>query len=93
MADDWKYDPDDFDDPGGSDASGPAGGGELVEADEAGESTDPDPDSDMSGVFGAGEGRGAVEPGSPSVENALFVLLGVGLALFVVASLLSLTPG
>ncbi len=34
-------------------------------------------------VFGEG-GRGDLEPGSPSLENAVFVLVGVAIALVVV---------
>lgn len=40
-------------------------------------------DGDATDVFGEG-GPGEPEPGSPSFENAVFVLLGVAIALVVV---------
>jgi hypothetical protein len=40
-------------------------------------------DADATDVFGEG-GPGEPEPGSPSFENAVFVLLGVAIALVVV---------
>jgi hypothetical protein len=39
--------------------------------------------ADATDVFGEG-GSGELEPGSPSFENAVFVLLGVAIALVVV---------
>ncbi|PSP81570.1 hypothetical protein BRC81_01035 [Halobacteriales archaeon QS_1_68_20] len=45
--------------------------------DEAAEDPDPAGDDDMSGVFGAVDEQRPIEPGDASVENALFVLLGI----------------
>lgn len=45
------------------------------------------------GVFGEPDERPPLEPGSPSLENALFVLLGVFVTLFVIVRVAMLTVG
>jgi hypothetical protein len=40
-------------------------------------------DEQATDVFGESSARGDIEPGSPTLENAVFVLLGVAIALFV----------
>lgn len=67
MADDWKYAVEDFEDDDG--------GADATNGDDAagGRATD---------VFGEAS-SGTIEPGSPSFENTLFVLLGVAIAVLV----------
>ncbi|HET7325584.1 MAG TPA: hypothetical protein VFJ06_14745 [Halococcus sp.] len=60
MADDWKYEVEDFED-----------------------ADDEDSDGQATDVFGD-RGSGGIEPESPTLENALFVILGVVIALLVI---------
>ena len=69
MADDWKYAVDDFED--GDDAADGGDGTGMESADQA---------TDVFGEAGATD----IEPGSPSLENTLFVCLGVAVALVVI---------
>jgi len=73
-ADDWKYAVEDFDD---SDEDG----GRALDAE--GESETDRADGQATDVFGEA-GATDIEPGSPSLENALFVCLGVAVALLVI---------
>ena len=73
MADDWKYAVEDFEDPDD--------GGSTPEVE--GESETDRADGRATDVFGEA-GASDIEPGSPSLENALFVCLGVAVALFVI---------
>jgi hypothetical protein len=73
MADDWKYAVEDFeDDDEDGEAPAASDGTSLESAD--GQATD---------VFGEA-GTTDIEPGSPSLENTLFVCLGVAVALLVI---------
>lgn len=74
MADDWKYAVEDFED----DESG--GDGPPMDANGS------DADGRATDVFGE-RSSGTIEPGSPSLENALFVVLGVAVALVVLAGI------
>lgn len=68
MADDWKYAVEDFEEPDDGSENG----------------TTPDSTGRATDVFGDASVREDLEPGSPSFENALFVALGVALALVIV---------
>lgn len=70
MADDWKYAVAEFED---------ESDGEAATADGASDSTD----GRATDVFGEARSPETIEPGSPSFENALFVALGVALAVLV----------
>lgn len=65
MADDWKYEVDDFDD------------------ENTGDEDSADSDGRATAVFGEATSRD-IEPGSPTLENTLFVLVGIALTLLVV---------
>ena len=41
-------------------------------------------DGQATDVFGDASAREDIEPGSPTLENTLFVLLGVAIAMFVI---------
>ncbi|WP_049902512.1 DUF7312 domain-containing protein [Halococcus agarilyticus] len=73
-ADDWKYAVEDFEE---SDEDG--GGAPETE----GESGTDQVDGQATDVFGEA-GATDIEPGSPSLENTLFVCLGVAVALLVI---------
>jgi len=51
---------------------------------------DDDRDDDHSGVFGEAVPAAPVEPGTPSIENAAFVLLGVASTVGLIVHLVSL---
>ncbi len=82
MADDeWRFAVEDV----GDDQESPENGSD-------GERTDLDA-GDASEAPGERDERPPLEPGSPSLENALFVLLGVFVTLFVIARVVVLAVG
>ena len=72
-ADDWKYAVEDFEESDGN-------GGGTPDAEDGSETDRADQATDVFGEAGATD----IEPGSPSLENALFVCLGVAVALVVI---------
>ena len=76
--DDWRFSVEEV---GNADADESSDG----ESDAEDSSTDADDPSPM--------GHSPLEPGSPSLENALFVLLGVFVTLFVIARAATLVAG
>lgn len=84
MADDeWRFAVDDVGDTEGSRGNDPDDERASMRTDDADE-----PDGTK-----APDERLPLEPGSPSLENALFVLLGVFVTLFVIARVATLVAG
>ncbi|PSP74289.1 hypothetical protein BRC86_06670 [Halobacteriales archaeon QS_3_64_16] len=60
---------------------------------EEGQNEDRSDAEDLPGVPEGPEKRPPLEPGSPSLENTLFVLLGVFLTLFMIVRVMTLLGG
>jgi len=101
--DEWRFSLSDLEDEGGdtgsnaaesaADASGTAGDSDGAESPEVGDGDETTDDGGIdAGVAGTLDVEEELEAGDVNVENALFVLVGIVLALLFVAGFLNLWP-